>query len=168
MNKNSTNSNQIRPPEVSDQQSIAIDALVAGATHREAAKAAGASRSTVTGWVNHNIMFITELNQRRQSRLVASGETLHQTMAAALALLSEKISDGDSEVALALVKAVGVQHLVKATVPGPTTPLGVHAHLAAKVSSDLTSDLFVDPTASDLVEKRSDDSCSSYSVLQDP
>ena len=159
MSANATNPNQIRPPEVSDQQSIAIDALVAGATHREAAEAAGVCRSTVTGWVNHNIMFITELNQRRQSRLVASGETLHQTMAAALSLLAEKINDGDAEVALALVKAVGVSHLVQAAVPGPTTPLGVHARLATQVSSDLTSELFVDPTVSDLVEKRSNGSC---------
>ncbi len=90
MNKDTTNPNQIRPPKVSDQQSIAIDALVAGSTHREAAEAAGACRSTVTGWVNHNITFITELNQRRQFRLVTSGEMLHQTMTAALALLLEK------------------------------------------------------------------------------
>ncbi|MBT7028914.1 MAG: hypothetical protein HN969_15295 [Verrucomicrobia bacterium] len=159
MKKDSTNPNQIRPPEVSDQQSIAIDALVAGATHREAAKAAGACRSTVTGWVNHNITFITELNQRRQSRLVASGETLHQTMAAALSLLAEKIDAGDAEVALALVKAVGVEHLVQAAIPGPVTPLGVHARLANQVNADLTNELFIDPTASDLVEKRSGESC---------
>ena len=156
MSANPTDPNQIRPPEVSDQQSIAIDALVAGATHREAAKAAGASRSTVTGWVNHNITFITELNQRRQSRLVSSGESLHQTMAAALALLAEKIDAGDAEVALALVKAVGVSHLVEAAVPGPTTPLGVHAHLANQVSTDLTNELFIDPIVSDFVEKRSE------------
>ena len=159
MKKDSTDPNQIRPPEVSDQQSIAIDALVAGATHREAAKAAGASRSTVTGWVNHNITFITELNQRRQSRLVASGESLHQTMAAALALLAEKIDAGDAEVALALVKAVGVEHLVKAAVPGPTTPLGVHARLAGQVHADLINELFVDPASLDLVEKHSNESC---------
>jgi len=30
-----TESDQIRPPEVSDRQSIAIDSLVAGATHLE-------------------------------------------------------------------------------------------------------------------------------------
>ena len=156
MSANATNPNQIRPPEVSDQQSIAIDALVAGATHREAAEAAGACRSTVTGWVNHNITFITELNQRRQSRLVSSGETLHQTMSAALSLLAKKIDAGDAEVALAMVKAVGVEHLVEAAVPGPTTPLGVHARLANQVASDLTNELFIDPNASLLVEKRSD------------
>ena len=158
MKKDSTNPNQIRPPEVSDQQSIAIDALVAGATHREAAEAAGACRSTVTGWVNHNITFITELNQRRQSRLVASGETLHRTMAAALALLAERIDAGDAEVALALVKAVGVSHLVEAAVPGPTTPLGVHARLANQVNADLTNEMFVHPAASKIVEKRSEGS----------
>ena len=158
MSANATNPNQIRPPEVSDQQSIAIDALVAGATHREAAEASGACRSTITGWVNHNITFITELNQRRQSRLVSSGETLHQTMSAALSLLAKKIDAGDAEVALALVKAVGVEHLVQAAIPGPTTPLGVHARLANQVNADLTNEMFIDPNASWLVEKRSEES----------
>ena len=40
-----TGPDQTRPPEVSDRQSIAIDALIGGATHREAAeKASEAAR----------------------------------------------------------------------------------------------------------------------------
>ena len=35
-----TESDQIRPPEVTDRQSIAIDLLIGGATHREAAEKA--------------------------------------------------------------------------------------------------------------------------------
>ena len=50
-----TESDQIRPPAVSDKQSIAIDALTAGCTHREAARLAGVQRSTVTAWCNHNV-----------------------------------------------------------------------------------------------------------------
>lgn len=56
------------------------------------------------------------------------------------------------------MKAVGVSHLVQAAVPGSTTPLGVHACLSNQVNADLSNDLFVDPTASWLVEKRSDES----------
>ena len=83
--KDPTGPDQTRPPEVNDRQSIAIDTLIAGRTHREAAQAAGVQRSTVTGWCNHNIVFIAEWNQRRRQRLAASGERLHQTMSAALA-----------------------------------------------------------------------------------
>ena len=43
-----TESDRIRPPEVSDRQSIAIDALVSGATQQEAAEKAGVQRTTVT------------------------------------------------------------------------------------------------------------------------
>jgi hypothetical protein len=79
-------------------------------------------------------------------------------MSSAVSLLAEKIDAGDAEVALALVKSVGVEHLVEAATPGPVTPLGVHARLATQVNADLANELFVDVTVSDLVEKRSDDS----------
>jgi hypothetical protein len=67
-----TEPDQIRPPEVSDRQSIAIDALVAGSTHLEAAKLAGVQRTTVTAWCNHNFPFIAERNQRREDRVEAA------------------------------------------------------------------------------------------------
>ena len=71
-----TEPDQIKPPEVTDRQSIAIDALVAGSTHLEAAKLAGVQRSTVTGWCNKNITFIAEWNRRRRHRLASAGERL--------------------------------------------------------------------------------------------
>ena len=153
-----TEPDQIRPPEVSDRQSIAIDALVAGSTHREAAKLAGVQRSTVTGWCNHNIVFIAEWNQRRRQRLAASGERLHQTMSAALNTLAASINDGDTDTALGLIRLVGVEHLLRASHPGPTTPLGVHERLAEQVRSDLVSDYFCNPDIGWIVEQRSDNS----------
>ena len=85
-----TESDQIRPPEVSDRQSIAIDALVSGALQREAAEKAGVQRTTVTAWCNHHIAFKAERNQRRQDRVEAAGEQLQETLCAALVHLGRE------------------------------------------------------------------------------
>ena len=155
---NPTEPDQIRPPEVNDRQSIAIDALVAGSTHLEAAKLAGVQRSTVTTWCNKNITFIAEWNRRRRQRLTSAGDRLHETTGAALDAVAESISSGDVRTALALIRIVGVEHLLRAALPGPTTPMGVHAHLAADLKSDLTGETVVSEEVSLLVEWASDES----------
>ena len=147
-----TESDQIRPPEVSDRQSIAIDALVSGSTHLEAAKLAGVQRSTVTAWCNKNIVFIAEWNRRRRQRLAAAGERLHEVTVAALDAVAESINDGDTATALALIRIVGVEHLLSAARPGPSTPMGVHQDLAADLRSDLVGEMFVSEEISRIVE----------------
>ena len=151
-----TESDQIRPPEVSDRQSIAIDSLVAGATHLEAAEKAGVQRSTVTGWCNKNIIFIAEWNRRRRQRLTAAGERLHEATSTALDVVAETINSGDTATALALIRMVGVEHLLSAAQPGPTTPLRVHQDLAAGLRSDLMGEMFVAEEISWMVERESD------------
>ena len=151
-----TEPDQIRPPEVTDRQSIAIDALVAGSTHREAAEKAGVQRSTVTGWCNHNITFIAEWNRRRKQRLAAAGERLYEVTVAALESVMASISGGDTATALALIRIVGVEHFVRAAQPGPTTPMGVHQDLAADLRSDLMGEMFVNEEISGMVERDSD------------
>ena len=151
-----TEADRIRPIEVSDRQSIAIDALVAGRTHREAAEAAGVQRSTVTGWCNKNIIFIAEWNRRRRQRLAAAGEQLHEAIGAALDTVAESINGGDTATALALIRIVGVEHLLSAVPLGPTTPMGVHQNLAADLRSDLMGEMFVTEEISWIVEHDSD------------
>jgi len=151
-----TKTDQIQPPEVSDRQSIAIDALVAGSTHLEAAKLVGVQRSTVTGWCNRNIIFIAEWNRRRRQRLTAAGERLHEATSTALDVVAETINSGDTATALALIRMVGVEHLLSAAQPGPTTPLGVHQDLAAGLRSDLMGEMFVSEKVSWMVERESD------------
>ena len=151
-----TESDQIRPPEVSDRQSIAIDALVSGVTHREAAEKAGVQRSTVTAWCNKNITFITEWNRRRKQRLTAAGERLHEATSTALGVVAESISSGDVRTALALIRMVGVEHLLSAAQPGPTTPMGVHQDLVADLRSDLVGEMFVSEEISWIVERDSE------------
>ena len=151
-----TEPDQIKPPEVTDRQSIAIDALVAGSTHLEAAKLAGVQRSTVTGWCNKNITFIAEWNRRRRQRLVAAGERLHEVTVAALDAVAESISDGDTATALTFIRIVGVEHLLSAARPGPTSPMGVHQDLAADLRSDLFGELFVSEEISRIIEDDSE------------
>ncbi len=151
-----TEPDQIRPPEVSDRQSIAIDVLIAGSTHLEAAKLAGVQRSTVTGWCNKNIIFIAEWNRRRRQRLTAAGERLHEATSTALDVVAETINSGDTAAALALIRIVGVEHLVRAAQPGPTTPMGVHQNLAANLRSDLFGEMFVSEEISWMVERDSE------------
>jgi hypothetical protein len=147
-----TEPDQIKPPEVTDRQLIAIDALVAGSTHLEAAKLARVQRSTVTDWCNKNIIFIAERNRRRRQRLTAAGERLHEVTGAALDAVAESINDGDTMTALALIRMVGVDHLLSAAQPGPTSPMGVHQDLATDLRSDLLGELFVGEEISRIIE----------------
>ena len=147
-----TEPDQIRPREVSDRQSIAIDVLVSGATQREAAEKAGVQRSTVTAWCNKNVVFIAEWNRRRRQRLTAAGERLHETTGAALDAVAESINNGDTATALAFIRIVGVEHLLSAARPGPTSPMGVHQDLAADLRSDLVGETLVSEQISWMVE----------------
>jgi hypothetical protein len=151
-----TEPDQIRPPEISDKQSIAIDALIGGATHREAAEKASVQRSTVTAWCNKNIVFIAEWNRRRRQRLAAAGERLHEVTVAALDAVAESINDGDTAAALTFIRIVGVEHLLSAAQPGPTSPMGVHQDLAADLRSDLFGEMLVGEEISRIVEDDSE------------
>ena len=153
-----TEPDQIRPPEVNDRQSIAIDALVSGATQQEAAEKAGVQRTTVTEWCNHNIAFKAERNQRRQDRLEAAGEQLQETLCAALMHLGEKVREGDTGAAVTIVKAVGVGHLLDAVKPGPTDPAAVRNELAQRFESEVMVELLTGSEFAGFVQERSDQS----------
>ena len=153
-----TESAQIRPPEVSARQSIAIDALVSGATQREAAEKARVQRTTVTEWCNHNFPFIAERNQRREDRVEAAGEQLQETLCAALEQLGERVREGDTGAALAIVKAVGVGHLLNAAKPGPIDPAAVKTKLAQRFESEVLVELLTGSEFAGFVQERSDQS----------
>ncbi len=153
-----TESDRIRPPEISDRQSIAIDALISGAKQREAAVKAGVQRTTVTAWANHHIAFKAERSQRRQDRVEAAGEQLQETLCAALVLLGEKVREGDTGAAVTIVKTVGVGHLLDAVKPGPIDPAAVKNELARRIESEVMVELFTAPGFADFVQERSDQS----------
>ena len=151
-----TESDRIRPREVSDRQSIAIDALVSGATQQEAAEKAGVQRTTVTEWCNHNFVFMAERNQRRRDRLEAAGEQLRETLCAALDHLGERVREGDTGAAMAIVKAVGVEHLLNAVKPGPIDPAVVKTNLAKRCEAEVLVELLTGSEFADFVQERSD------------
>ena len=70
--------------------------------------------------------------------------------------VAESINGGDTAAALALIRFVGVEHLLSAALPGPSTPMGVHQDLAADLRSDLMGEMFVTEEISWLVERDSD------------
>ena len=151
-----TESDRIRPPEISDKQSIAIDALISGNSQREAAEKARVQRTTVTAWCNHNFPFIAERNQRRRDRLEAAGEQLQETLCAALVHLGERVREGDTGAAMTIVKAVGVGHLLNAVKPGPTDPAVVRTNLAKRCEAEVSAELFTAPGFADFVQELSD------------
>ena len=153
-----TESDRIRPPELSDKQSIAIDALISGASQREAAEKAGVHRGTIAAWCNHNIAFMAELNARRRQRLHMVGEQLQEALGAAIGVLATSISEGDVDSSLALIRVVGVEHLLEAAKPGPYTYLGVQSGLASDLRADLMMDLLGSPEFNEEVEQRSEQS----------
>ena len=153
-----TEPDQIQPPEVTDRQSIAIDALVSGATQQEAAEKAGVQRTTVAEWCNHNIGFMAERNRRRRDRLEAAGEQLQETLCAALEHLGERVREGDTGAAMAIVKAVGVGHLLDAVKPGPTDPAVVKTNLAQRCEAEVMVELLTGSEFAGFVQERSDQS----------
>ena len=150
-----TQDNQTQPHPVSDRQLLAIDALISGATHSEAADSAGVHRCTVTGWVNHHIGFIIELNQRRHQRNIASADLLHSVIHDALQLLSQAISEGDVKAALTLLSRLDINTIWKIGSQKAVTPLGVITELANQVDSDIFMDLMSSAQSIELVEERS-------------
>jgi hypothetical protein len=48
------------------KQENALDLLIQGATHQEAAEAAGVARATVSKWMALDVYFQAELNRRRR------------------------------------------------------------------------------------------------------
>ena len=150
-----TEDNQTQPHPISDRQLLAIDALLTGVTHSEAADIAGVHRCTVTGWANHHIGFITELNQRRHHRNKSSADLLHKLVYNALQLITDAINDGDIKAALSLLSRLDLQAIWKAGSPKAVTPLAVITNLAREVDSGILMDLMVSSKSIELVEKQS-------------
>jgi transposase len=93
--------------EVSDRQVLAIDALVAGGTHQEAAAAAGVHRVTVSNWARRHPGFMAEVNRRRgelraqrTARLRELDEAALELDAAALRTVAAQVEAGDPDAAM--------------------------------------------------------------------
>jgi hypothetical protein len=146
-----------RPSGISDRQSVVIDLLVQGATHQEASTVVGVSRTTVTGWANHHVQFIAELNVRRNARLKASADRLQAVVLKALMLVEGEVDSGDVASALALLKLVGLGQLSTLGLPGPCSPLGAEIELAAGIEAERYQQMISGSMSQDEVRLQSDE-----------
>jgi len=92
---------------LSMEQLNAIDILVQGRTDHETAETVGVARETVTRWRNDNPHFTAELN--RQHRLIwgDSHDRLRALASKAVDTLETSLDEGDSRVAVEVLKAIG-------------------------------------------------------------
>lgn len=68
----------------------------------------------------------------------------------------ERINNGDTVTALALISIVGVEHLLSVARPGPASPIWVHQDLAACLRFDLVGEMLVSEEVNWMVERESD------------
>lgn len=117
MTNESTEPDQTR---LSDKQHLAIDALLTGGTHREAAKAAGVARTTVTEWVNHRSEFCRELERRRWQRAEQVNDRVGALTTRSLDVIEKHVVAGDLRAALGVLRLLPREALHRATTPPPT------------------------------------------------
>lgn len=99
-------------PTVQPKQELAINALLMGATDREAAERAGVRRETVHRWKHADPYFIAELARRRTEAWDAQREALRGLLAKAVGVLDNAMSDQSSTVRLraasTVLRALGI------------------------------------------------------------
>ena len=110
---------QTRPSGLSDSQYLAIDVLLTGGTHREAAGAAGVARTTVTEWVNHRSEFCRELERRRWQRAEQVNDRVGALTKRALDVIEEHVAAGDLRTALGVLRLLPREALHRAPTPPP-------------------------------------------------
>ena len=110
---------QTRPSGLSDSQHLAIDVLLTGGTHREAAEAAGVARTTVTEWVNHRSEFCRELERRRWQRAEQVNDRVGALTTRSPDVIVEHLVAGDLRAGLGVLRLLPREALHRA----PTPPL---------------------------------------------
>ena len=87
-------------------QQVAIEALVAGATHAEAATAAGVARESVTRWSGHHPGFQATLNMYRSALATEQADFARRIRGKALAAIDQQLDDVSLADALAVLRAL--------------------------------------------------------------
>ena len=93
---------------LSVEQLNAIDILVQGRTDQETAETVGVARETVTRWRNDNPHFAAQLNRQRRLIWSDSHDRLRALANKAVDTLETSLDEGDSRVALEVLKAIGL------------------------------------------------------------
>ncbi len=98
---------------VTPAQQAATEVLAAGASHADAAEAAGVARETVTRWAGHHPGFRAALALYRSTLADEQAAKLRRIRDRALDVIDAQLADADLATALAVLRAVPD--------PGPTT-----------------------------------------------
>jgi hypothetical protein len=106
--------------ELSERQQIALEALLEGKTHAEAAERAGVHRVTVSKWSAGHPAFQAELNRRRAEINVQRAARLRELDAAALDAVAAQLETNDAEFAMKWLKLRGLDTAAAHVVTGPT------------------------------------------------
>jgi transposase len=105
--------------EPSERQLVAIEALLTGATHSEAADQAGVHRVTVSKWVAGHPAFQAELSRRRQELNEQRAARLRELDETALDAVAHQLDTSDPEYAIKWLKLRGITSSIHQA-PGPT------------------------------------------------
>jgi hypothetical protein len=141
--------------QLTTQQGVAIEALMEGATHAEAADRAGVHRVTVSKWARGHPAFKAELARRRLERHQQHADRLRDLDAAALESVDARIRENDAEFALKWLKLRGLEQ------PAPTGLTDADEIIEREVALRRQSAQFdverdLDPPGLNLEELRSD------------
>jgi hypothetical protein len=127
---------------LSERQFLAIEVLLAGGTHGECAAAAGVSRTTVTGWANHHVPFIAELDRRRQERSNRLSDVMGEALYKAVEVVVSKLDEGDLTAAVALLRLVGSSVLHQVPSARPVTIQSTATCMAEQIGSQMMLESF--------------------------
>jgi hypothetical protein len=95
--------------ELTGQQHLAIELIIAGKSDREVAEATNSSRETICRWRNHNFLFISELNLKRQELWYSANERLRAMVHRALDVLEKNLEAGnDVKTAIEVLKSANL------------------------------------------------------------
>ena len=114
---------------LSPRQIRAIEVLLGGGTHSEAADAAGVHRITVTRWVNHHPATIAELNAALMEARTRHRFVVCRLMAKSMRVVEEALDDGDRAAAFRWY-ALNVHHQTSEIGPVDSTVLVEQARRA--------------------------------------
>lgn len=96
--------------QLSLEQENAIDLLIQGKSDREVAEAVKVSRQTVNQWRNHDAVFVSALNARRQEIWGSQSERLRSLVKKAVDVLEADLDSDDRKLrqsaAIHLLKSV--------------------------------------------------------------
>lgn len=120
--------------ELTDQQRLAIDALIGGQTRTEASAAAGVDRVTLWRWLTNDANFVAALNEARQDIHSTNVSRLRNLASQAVGVLENSLaSDNEAlrlRAATSILKSVALSDIQRPE--GETDPAVVETDITRR------------------------------------